>query len=273
MVLTANFWYEFEKNDIDEFVEKIISDEIFITIAKPNKVVFVSYCNYLGNNPEEFVNGTIQLINETLEKLQIKNLNGFDWAIRVIDRPNNLCEILKKLKFTKIVSVLKMGIDLFDYKFNFDQKNFEFKIAKVNGEEFFNERMLEIFQENNSDYFKNIDQVEFFLKNRILVHEKLGNNLIQFNAYLSESQIPIAYGSMVIEKKLPTVAYLNGAATDKNYRNKGIYSNLLFKRINYAKEMGVQYIVIDADELTSAPILEKYGFKTFDKYDIYHCNL
>ena len=74
---------------------------------------------------------------------------------------------------------------------------------------------------------------------------------------------------MLIKHNLPDIGILSGALTDTEYRKNGIYSSLLFERIQYAKKIGLHYLVVDAYRSTSAPILEKYDFKIFDEYHHY----
>ncbi|TLS38748.1 GNAT family N-acetyltransferase [Pseudalkalibacillus caeni] len=63
-----------------------------------------------------------------------------------------------------------------------------------------------------------------------------------------------------------TVLYLNGSAVLPSYRNKGIYSQLVFQRLNEAKVRGCKLVTCQAREGTSEPILRKIGFNEYGVY-------
>lgn len=55
-----------------------------------------------------------------------------------------------------------------------------------------------------------------------------------------------------------------GGSTLKAYRGKGYYSTLLHQRMNDAIKRDIQYLIIDASDM-SKPIVEKYGFQFIAK--------
>ena len=102
--------------------------------------------------------------------------------------------------------------------------------------------------------------------NRILKEQ---STEVHFITYKKNSPEPVAYASMLIKHDLPNVGILSGALTDEQYRKQGIYSSLLLERIQYARNLGLHYLVVDAYSDTSAPILAKFDFKIFDQYENY----
>lgn len=78
-----------------------------------------------------------------------------------------------------------------------------------------------------------------------------------------ENDLPVASGWIVYTRNSP-FAGIWGGSTLKEYRSKGYYSALLHKRINDAIKRDIQYLIIDASDM-SKPIVEKYGFQFIAK--------
>ena len=74
-----------------------------------------------------------------------------------------------------------------------------------------------------------------------------------------ENDLPVASGWVVYTANSP-FAGIWGGSTLKEYRGKGYYSTLLHQRINDAIKRDIQYLIIDASDM-SKPIVEKYGFQ------------
>ncbi|MCA9640421.1 MAG: GNAT family N-acetyltransferase [Myxococcales bacterium] len=56
--------------------------------------------------------------------------------------------------------------------------------------------------------------------------------------------------------------YLMGAQVLESARGKGAYRALIAARLNFLRERGIEYAVIQAQEATSAPILDHLGFES-----------
>ncbi|OFD41393.1 GNAT family N-acetyltransferase [Bacillus mycoides] len=63
-----------------------------------------------------------------------------------------------------------------------------------------------------------------------------------------------------------TTLYLHGSGVLPEYRHKGIYSNLVYKRLQIAKEGGVMLATCQARKGHSDPILRKIGFRAYETY-------
>ncbi len=271
MVLTRQFWYEQAKKDPNkEFMEKIITNEYLITLEKkPNGHHFIFYCNYSGTDISNFIQSLITLIKVRTKELNIEPIKAIEWILRPTDTPNSIGSYLQDFGFQKIVSTFHMGIDLttYDKELKFKEFNFETKLA--NYDDLFDDKLLDLTKTYFPEFFKTKEEVKQFRvesNNRIL---KEKSTEIHFITYKKDSNEPVAYASMLLKQELPGIGILSGALTDKEYRKKGIYSSLLFERIQYAKNLGLRYIVVDAYSETSAPILTKFGFKVFDQYENY----
>ncbi len=64
------------------------------------------------------------------------------------------------------------------------------------------------------------------------------------------------------------VAYLGGAATLPEYRNRKIYSTLLRRRLEIARNEGYEVAVIHAEPM-SRRVVSRFGFETHAMYDVY----
>lgn len=101
---------------------------------------------------------------------------------------------------------------------------------------------------------------------------KLFQNISDLAMYIGfEGKKPIAFGNLVV---IPGSegALLGGAATLPEYRGKGLYSNMLKLRKAKAKELGMEYLITQAKETTSAPIAIKHGFEKVCTLDYYVYN-
>ncbi|MHA2279026.1 MAG: GNAT family N-acetyltransferase [Candidatus Kariarchaeaceae archaeon] len=74
-----------------------------------------------------------------------------------------------------------------------------------------------------------------------------------------KDQKPIAFGNLF---KVPDtrIGLLGGAATLPEFRKRGIYTGMLYYRTEKAKEFGIEELIIQANEKTSAPVALKNGF-------------
>ena len=76
---------------------------------------------------------------------------------------------------------------------------------------------------------------------------------------------PVAFGHTVLRNGL---AFLAGAGTLPDYRNRKIYSTLLRRRLVDVAQRGYQVAVVYAGPM-SRRVLVRYGFKAYNKFDIY----
>ena len=272
--LTADFWINFYKNDINgDYEEKIIKEDICISIKKfKNSYHSISCCQHGNSNFDGFYDNIIKIINDKIKTLQIKDTLGIEWIIRQNDSPKILPEKLLSKGYEKIVSSrTKMGIKLDSYQLQPTINN-NFEIKEVSFEKMLEEPIINLILNNFSKLFTSKQDIKEKLTLGETLHEKKGNDRFNFIAYTKKDHKPIASGNLLIRNDIPGVAYLSGAITDKEYRKKGIYTSMLLTRIKRCKELGLQYVIVDADPLTSGPILEKFGFKVIETIDIYRLN-
>lgn len=68
-------------------------------------------------------------------------------------------------------------------------------------------------------------------------------------------------------------AYLTGGNVLTAFRGKGVYRALIKARLNVLESLGTEVIATHAREKTSAPILEKLGFETLFRYNLYQFDI
>ncbi len=87
--------------------------------------------------------------------------------------------------------------------------------------------------------------------------EKHPHNMSVYVAYIDDE--PAAYGRIYFHAK-SRFAALYGGQTREQFRNRGLYTQIVATRIREALNRGVVNICVDALP-TSEPILRKYGFE------------
>ena len=76
---------------------------------------------------------------------------------------------------------------------------------------------------------------------------------------------PAGYGRVMLQAG---IAYMGGAGTLPEFRGQKVYSTLLRRRLEFARERGYQLAAINAEPL-SRPIVARYGFKEYSRVYIY----
>lgn len=96
---------------------------------------------------------------------------------------------------------------------------------------------------------------------------------IQYGQYLAEIDGKVAGFATLMGIPGMNVGKLGGAATDEQFRKQGVYSALLRARLEEGIHNGLQKVFITASSQTSAPILQKYGFREIGQIEEYsrHC--
>jgi len=269
MVLTPEFWIERSKEETDEYTEKIIKDNVTIRIQLPeNSYQVVENSFYKGNDFNSYYDEILKLLDKKVNEFAIKQPRGILWFVRPIDEPKNISSLLIEKGFTKTRSEYKLGIDLQAYEHNISITDLDFDIEEVGEEKMLEAPIINLMLNNFN--FVNIEQVKQIQRMVIEIARKKGNKIVNYIAYTKEDHKPVAHAGLIIRKDIPGVAELSGAVTDENYRHKGIYSTLLCMRIKRCKKLGLKYIVVNADQSTSGPILQKFDFNIIDTVDVYN---
>jgi N-acetylglutamate synthase-like GNAT family acetyltransferase len=87
-------------------------------------------------------------------------------------------------------------------------------------------------------------------------------------AYVDELEEAVALGRMFYFPDT-SVAVMQDAITTQAYQGRGIYTTLMAKRIEIARNDGKQVAIMQADRTSSAPICAKMGFEEISNLDFY----
>lgn len=92
---------------------------------------------------------------------------------------------------------------------------------------------------------------------------RTANDATTYLAWLGDT--PVGTGTLVLRGP---VAYLAGAATLPEFRGQHVYSTLLRRRLEQAREAGWQIAAIHAEPM-SRRVVSKYGFEAVGWYQLY----
>jgi len=207
---------------------------------------------------------TEEAIKEVIAHYSSLGLKNVGWNISPQSKPNNLEEKLVDFGFKREIPILgmvrptaeKLEIEITD----------EFEIRKFEDEE-----ALELLK--NPDFQYVYEKAYGTPEGAAQIMNYIGDmfkdiNYTVYVAYEKEENKPVAFGAI---SYIPNTkcAVLNGAATLPEYRKRGIYSSLLQMRYEQAKNDGIENLVIQAKEGTSAPIAAKNGFEKVCEIPLY----
>jgi hypothetical protein len=208
-----------------------------------------------------------QGIKDVINYFTSRGVKNIGWNLSPQSKPENLIEKLQEFGFEKKTPHIGMALSTSE-ELNIDGTD-EFIIKK--------------YEEDDAvNMFKELEIQEILEKAFRLpeggarVFGMLSGmfkdiDFLMYVAYDKETNEAIAYSSM---STVPNTkfAILNGAATLPEYRKKGIYTTMLKLRQERARKKGIEYLIIQAVENTSAPIAAKNGFKKICVLPIYTWN-
>ena len=203
--------------------------------------------------PEDQTEETIKEVIASYSSLGLKSIG---WILSPQSEPSDLKEKLENSGFKNEIPILGMVRPLSEQLDIEITDEFEFKSFK-------HEKIAELIQspEIQKVYEKAYGAPEGSGQLFNLIGSMfLGLDYTVYVAYEKDNNKPVAFGSLL---SIPNsnCALLSGAATLPEYRKKGIYSAFLKMRYNQAKIEGVEYLIVQAKEGTSAPIAAKNGFE------------
>ncbi|MCG3259013.1 MAG: GNAT family N-acetyltransferase [Candidatus Heimdallarchaeota archaeon] len=201
-------------------------------------------------------NETEQKIAEITDYYKSKGLSVFSWVLSPQSKPYDLEQKLIDFGFKKEIPVLGMVRPVskeLELEIN---DEFEYKSYRdIEAVELIKSPMIQKLAERAYGMPEGAGQIFNLIGDRLL---NIDYNL--YIAYDKTNNEPVAFGaiSTIPDTK---IAVLNGAATLPEYRKRGIYSSFLKLRYELAKSKGLEQLIIQAKEATSAPIASKYGFE------------
>lgn len=183
---------------------------------------------------------------------------GIQWMVGPDDRPNDLGERLVKHGFVRAgdqVLMARFGIDdLDDIAINPEVEIIDLKIAP--------RELWEASLQINATAFQwPLEQVD---NERQGWFEEFGRESTRSFMALLDGK-PVADAHLYLESG---VAYLGGAATLPEYRNRKIYSTLFRGRLALASDEGYEVAMIHAEPM-SRRVVAKFGFQPYATFDVY----
>ena len=211
--------------------------------------------NFVGKSTmtEKEAESTVKKVKELYSS---KNLTRVGWIVGPSSKPDNLSDILVSNGFNPHIEIWGMARSMskpLDIKIN---QKFEYREIQ------FDEITPELTSMGDQAYGMPEGSSAMFLKLMESIMKKY--KITMFYAFVGDK--PVGFGNLV---QLGNEGYLGGAATLPEYRKQGIYSGMLKKRYDVAKEAGLNNLVINAKELTSAPVAKSHGFEKMIDLSIY----
>ena len=174
---------------------------------------------------------------------------AFGWMIGPSTTPDGLGARLESAGLTKAFDAAGMALTDLGVRL---RVNPAVRICEVTPEE------VAVASETMAEAFPAPREV-VHLMYRVLFKDRARLKTRIYLAYLEGSENPVGCSSMGFIPGRPIV-HLRGAATNKKYRGRGIYSSLLARRLIDARKDGAEAAVIQAIVTTSAPICRRLGF-------------
>lgn len=195
-------------------------------------------------------------IDEVMDWYRAKGL-GIQWTVGPFDTPKDLGERLVRHGFVLAgdqALMARYGLeDLEDIPVNA-----EIEVINLNEAKQYWEDSLQI---NATAFQWPLEQTE---NEREGWFEDLGSGPIRSVMALLDGK-PVADAHLYLQSG---VAYLGGAATLPDYRNRKIYSTLLRRRLEIARDEGYEVALIHAEPM-SRRVVSRFGFETQAMYEVF----
>ncbi|MGP6220853.1 GNAT family N-acetyltransferase [Caldiplasma sukawensis] len=254
-----------DRKGLDEkFFEKIGIERINLDGIKGYVTPFNSEnANHVGlaNFSDNIDHRIDEVINFFKERKK-----SFSWIIGPSTKPNDIKERLVKKGFYYDELNSEYGVAMktseIGLKFNND-----YTVDEINIEEM--ENYTELISSSFGMGIDNIAESLVYMSKMINSTERYKGKIKLFVATQKYSKEKVGFSIMEMDTE-DGYAILDGAAVKKEFRGKGIYKNMIIKRMEIAKENGIDYVIVHALKSTSAPILEKVGFERICELNMYN---
>ena len=208
---------------------------------------------------EKTANNTIK---EVLNFYQKQGSTSISWVIGPLTTPANFSEYLKRNQFEYKEAAWGMHLPV----------EADLKVHNLEGIEIRECGIKDLEKEDVQDMIEKAYGMPPGAGKLLARFTELYQKKTKVAVYIGyNGEQPVAFGNILV---IPStkVALLGGAATLPEYRGKGVYSNMLKIRMDKAKEFGMEELVIQAKEKTSAPIAKKHGFEKVSTLNFYMYN-
>lgn len=235
-----NYYNKYERVEIEiPGLKKVTADNLVKFIAPGKSGSLISWFYFDESNIDQAIAAEIEYFS-ALKKT-------FEWKVYDTDSPANIGDRLMKYGFKPGESESFMVLNLALITAPLPENNL---CVEVNDEQ----GIKDAVSVQELVWGKDLSEQ---LVHLLELKQNAPESVTMYVIY--DQGKPVSAARIDYSAQSPFAGIWSGA-TLKEYRNKGYYSTLLHKRINDAKRKGVQYLVIDASEM-SRPIVEKYGFR------------
>ncbi|WP_082234511.1 GNAT family N-acetyltransferase [Halobacillus massiliensis] len=218
-----------------------LTDHVVRHVSLMGDEGYILYSDLTAENAAEVIEGEVRYF----EKLNQR----FEWKVHSYDRPDNLMDLLIQKGFERGEEEALMVLELTE-----DEPLIQKKPSN---------NLIEITTEQEI-----VDIVSLLNDTWGNSHAELGkrlwsdkrNNPESLQLYGIYEEEKLVSASWMYFEKNSSFATLWGGATRPEYRKKGLYTSMLAKRAQKAKEEGRRFLTVDAGEM-SRPILENAGFE------------
>lgn len=237
-------------------VEGLIEDITTPSLAGRITPLSHSILNMVGLS--QFDLGDVESRIQEVVNFFTDNNKVFSWCVGPSSCPGNLSEVLLRKNFCKSWSMAGMALT----DFSKIRENPRINIRRAVWED---AKALTMLVSAGFPLPYEVAKIEV---DACLDVIKRGVFDVRIYLALDSSSQPVAYGTSVLFPE-KGVVLLAGAATLEGHRGQGMYSSLVFKRLQDAYSEGIHTAIIQADRTSSAPICEKLGFTELCNLDFY----
>ena len=195
-------------------------------------------------------------IKKVIDHFTSVGLTKIAWIVSPQSTPSNLIEKLESNGFKKEIPVLGM--------YRPTEKEFDITVTEeFEFKEYTIDEALKLLEDPK--YGKMIEKAYGMPEGASNIMKMMtsfyqGIEFASYYAYDKANNEPVGFSAIAYVPGTK-IALLNGAATLPEHRGKGIYSAMVKLRHEKAKKDGIENLIIQAKEETSAPIASKYGFE------------
>ena len=230
---------------------------------------FISPVNSEGMNHVGLASLTSENVEETIKKvvdLFNTEKKSFSWIVGPSSTPKDLSERLIKSGFHSLDETKGFGMAM-STSYEINEINNKFSVEEISLDVLENnlEMIVDSFGESLT-----VEGAEVIVNGMKLL-DSTKRYRGQIKAYLAvenDTGKKVGFSFMVMDRE-DKYAILDGSAVLPSYRGKGIYRNMVSKRLEDARANGIEFLIIHALARTSAPICERIGFKRVCKFDLY----
>lgn len=241
---------QYQRRDlVDATSERIVTEHTVRNIMHAPKIAWITYSDFQADETEAVVAAEIEFFKELGYELEWKH---FDY-----DNSPDLKRYLLAQGFSEDEREAVMVLPIANAPEKLQQPvSYDIRLATT--AEMFTDAdkvYYEVWKDDPYSDASPTDMSDWLLPR----YQQDPEAMSLYIVYVDD--MPVSYGRIEFAENNP-FASIWGGSTLVDYRRKGIYTQLVAKRLQAAQARGCEYLTVDARPDTSMPILQKLGFKT-----------